>query len=41
MEFNQSTPSKAKRLFRGNIFVFRKFWVRILIKTQAIMEKAF
>jgi len=39
MEFNQSILSRAKPLFRGKIFVVGKPWVRILIKTQAIMEK--
>jgi len=39
MKFNQSFLSKAKPLFRGKIVVFGKYWVRILIKTPAIMEK--
>lgn len=40
MEFNQSVLSKAKPLFRGKIVVYGKSWVRILIKTQTIMEKS-
>jgi len=40
MEFNESILSKAKPLFRGKIVVFGKSWVRILFKTQAVVEKS-
>jgi len=40
MQFDQSLVSEAKPLFRRKIIVFGKSWVRILIKTQTIMERS-